>query len=316
MSFQDQKVQLARYQQIDDELFANQEESFRQNQADSEVSYPSKKQRPWIVVTVITVLVLGLLVVMSRRDSAPLNVTVTNMTDGAESLFDASGRYVMRNFDEQKPMSSFLPGLGGIWGVPMWAFYVNRGQGLTAFGVDNKDGAIAKYNSAEKAYQQTAFTGFRTFLKGRIGDTTWHAMPFFPRMDSEYSTQRDMSIGMNEMEIKETDTRTNTQTDVLYFTVPEEEFPALVRKVTITNLDTDRPLSLEILDGLTRLEPSGIPNGNLDAMGRTMEAWMNVYNMEDGDATQPFYHVSQGTADAAEVQVVKKGHFSLAFVEG
>ena len=45
----------------------------------------------------------------------------------------------------------------------MWAFYVNRGQGLTSFGVQNKDGAIQGFATAEKAYRDTAFTGFRTF---------------------------------------------------------------------------------------------------------------------------------------------------------
>lgn len=54
----------------------------------------------------------------------------------------------------------------GLWGVPMWAFYINRGQGITSFGIQNKDGGIAKFLTAEKAYQETAFTGFRTFLKG------------------------------------------------------------------------------------------------------------------------------------------------------
>lgn len=29
--------------------------------------------------------------------------------------FDDLGRYIMRNYDEAKPMSNFLPGLGGLW---------------------------------------------------------------------------------------------------------------------------------------------------------------------------------------------------------
>ncbi len=68
-------------------------------------------------------------------------------------------RYIMRNFDTAKPMSSFLNGLGGVWGLPAWAFYVNRGQGISSFGKQNKDSAIAKFVTAEKAYQQTPFTG-------------------------------------------------------------------------------------------------------------------------------------------------------------
>lgn len=55
-----------------------------------------------------------------------------------QAKFDADGRYVFENYDDVKPMSNFLAGLGGLWGVPMWAFYVNRGQGITSFGVQNK----------------------------------------------------------------------------------------------------------------------------------------------------------------------------------
>lgn len=308
MAFKDQHSQLARYQEIDDQLFVSQEHEQQE--------HTRKKASPLVIVTFISIIVIGLITVLSKYSASSLIEVNGSGGDEDRSMFDAGGRFVMRNFDEQKPMSSFLPGLGGIWGVPMWAFYVNRGQGITAFGVDNKDGAIAKYNSAEKAYQQTAFTGFRTFLKGHIGDSTWNHMPFFPKMGPECAAQRDMSIGMNEMEINEIEPSKSIQTNILYFTVPEEEFPALVRKVTITNMDKQNELSLEILDGLTKLEPSGIPNGNLDSMGRTMEAWMNVYNMDDSDTTQPFFHVSQGTADAAQVQVVTQGHFSLAFLEG
>jgi hypothetical protein len=35
------------------------------------------------------------------------------------ALFDNDGRYVMRNYDDIKPSSNFLAGLGGLWGIPM-----------------------------------------------------------------------------------------------------------------------------------------------------------------------------------------------------
>lgn len=40
-------------------------------------------------------------------------------TSSDTALFDDAGRYVMRNYDDIKPNSNFLAGLGGIWGVPM-----------------------------------------------------------------------------------------------------------------------------------------------------------------------------------------------------
>lgn len=49
--------------------------------------------------------------------------------------------------------------------------------------------------------------------------------------------------------------------------------------------------------------------------GRAVEAWMNVYNV-DGDAiSEPFFHISQGTADTSTVQIIKDGYFSVAFFE-
>ena len=77
----------------------------------------------------------------------------TGSSSSAAQAFDKAGRYIMRDFDRAKPMSSFLPGVGGLWGIPMWAFYVNRGQGLATFGVENKDGGILLFQTAEKTYQ-------------------------------------------------------------------------------------------------------------------------------------------------------------------
>lgn len=35
------------------------------------------------------------------------------------TIFDAKGRYLHRNYDMKSPFSSFLPGLAGLWGIPM-----------------------------------------------------------------------------------------------------------------------------------------------------------------------------------------------------
>lgn len=195
----------------------------------------------------------------------------------------------------------------------MWAFYVNRGQALASFGVTNKDGAVAKYNTAEKAYQQVPFDGFRTFLRGTRGKTSFSHMPFF--LGEAAQRERNMAVGLNSLELTEIDSELQLNTTVSYFTITDEDFPALIRRTTFTNMHSDEPLHLEVLDGLACLEPSGLSNFNLDSMGRTMEAWMNVYNMNGTDHTQPFYHISQGTADTPQVQVVKEGHFVVAFVE-
>ena len=241
----------------------------------------------------------------------------------ATANFDAQGRFVMKNFDTAKPMSDFLNGLGGIWGVPMWAFFVNRGQGITSFGKQNKDGGIEKFVTAEKAYQETPFTGFRTFVKGvRAGKPFTH-MPFFPRSSADGEPDdiiRNMMIGQNEMEIEEIETNLGLQTNVLYFTAPNEDYPSLVRRTTFTNLDPSQPLQIEVLDGLARLVPAGLTNSGLDAMGRTFEAYMRVYNV--GSAAtggsvikEPFFHATQSTGDTAQVTLVNDGQFVVSFLD-
>ena len=84
--------------------------------------------------------------------------------------FDSQNRFVIENFDIFPPFASFLPGIAGPLGIPLWAFYVNRGQAIASFGVESKDNPIVEFQPANKAYQLTPYTGFRTFIKcGQAG---------------------------------------------------------------------------------------------------------------------------------------------------
>jgi len=40
--------------------------------------------------------------------------------------FDSQGRFVLENYASAHPFASFLPGIAGPQGIPMWVFYVNR----------------------------------------------------------------------------------------------------------------------------------------------------------------------------------------------
>ncbi|CAM9775534.1 unnamed protein product [Phaeothamnion confervicola] len=62
------------------------------------------------------------------------------------------GRFVLKNYDRSKPFASFLPALGGEYGIPMWAFYVNRGQGMAAFGLESKEHPLMEFEPANIAY--------------------------------------------------------------------------------------------------------------------------------------------------------------------
>lgn len=75
------------------------------------------------------------------------------------------GGFEIRNYMKKEPFCSFLPGIAGEMGIPMWCFYVNRGQGICSFGVENKSGAIMEFYPAHQAYRNTPMTGYRTFMK-------------------------------------------------------------------------------------------------------------------------------------------------------
>ena len=66
---------------------------------------------------------------------------------------DSSNRFIIDGYATMRPFSSFLPGIAGPMGVPLWAFYVNRGQAMASFGVESKDSPIMEYQPANKAYQ-------------------------------------------------------------------------------------------------------------------------------------------------------------------
>ena len=57
----------------------------------------------------------------------------------------------------RKPtFSGFLPGIAGVHGIPLWCYYVNRGQGIVSFGAQDKDHPIMEFYPAHTAYQTLA----------------------------------------------------------------------------------------------------------------------------------------------------------------
>ena len=57
----------------------------------------------------------------------------------SDYYFDQKKRFIIEDYHRQKTFSSFLPGIAGEQGIPIWAFYVNRGQGISSFGIQDKD---------------------------------------------------------------------------------------------------------------------------------------------------------------------------------
>ena len=147
---------------------------------------PKMRSSPWKEQTKCTVAliasILALVLCISALLFVATNSTIIhsntnenndNKLPGASTattkLFDESGRYIFEDYDIQTPFSDFLPGLAGIYGKPLYAFFVNRGQCIASFGVETKETPIMEFSSANIAYQNTALTGFRTFIQGYRG---------------------------------------------------------------------------------------------------------------------------------------------------
>ncbi|QHE53653.1 cellobiose phosphorylase [Pontibacillus sp. HMF3514] len=223
--------------------------------------------------------------------------------------FNDERYFVIENFDQAKTFSSFLPGLAGLYGVPMWAFYVNRGQGLVSFGIQDKQNAITEFFPANQAYERVSINGFRTFIKVKRNNESELFEPFSP--DIIQNVQRNMFIKENELIVIERNEEYGIETHVTYFTLPNENFAALMRKVQVKNI-SDEPVHLEVVDGLPAIIPFGIEDAAYKAVGNTLKSWMDVFNLEQNLA---YFRVRSSTGDTAEVEEVTKGHFYASFTD-
>ncbi len=208
--------------------------------------------------------------------------------------------FVIEDYARKAPFSSFLPGLCDLTGIPVWSFYVNRGQAIASFGAGDKEHSIMEFFPAHQSYQNVKTTGFRTFVKadGRVVE------PF-----ADETLPHRMRIFMNALEI-ETELP-GLRVRASYFTLPGERLGALARTLTIENA-ADHPLRMEVLDGMSALIPSGVSLSTLKAIGQTARAWMQV---EDVERRTPYFRVRASMDDSAEVSQVEAGHFALGFDE-
>src|SRR3989338_123176 len=115
------------------------------------------------------------------------------------------GRFVIKNYNTKKPFSNFLPGIAGLFGTPIWVFYVNRCQGIASFGTKNKDNAILEFFPANKAYQTVTTQGFRTFIKcSRSGGRCSFYEPFRePAVQSTEAVEQRLEMSSHEFLVEE-----------------------------------------------------------------------------------------------------------------
>ena len=220
-------------------------------------------------------------------------------------FLDDSGRFVIKNYQQQKTFASFLPGIAGKFGIPIWAFYVNRGQGIASFGSRNKDHAIMEFYPANKSYQNTATKGFRTFIKLIAEDKVYEA---FRNLNAKIKSK--MIIAPDSLKIEEENLELGLKTTVSYYILPNEDFGALVREVAVENIVAEAR-ELEVLDGMPILIPFGIENEALKEVSQTISAWAEVDCFEN---KTPFYKLRASAADEAEVKQMTAGNFYISIL--
>ena len=152
------------------------------------------------------------------------------------------GKFVIENYNWETSFANFFPGIAGRYGVPLWTYYVSRNQGVCSAGVRDKNHQIMEFLPFNKALECVGLQGFRTFLK--MGSDIYE--PFLKTDDPAVSQK--MIVSSAELEIQELNSALGIESDVLYFQLPNDSFPGLVRRLTLKNSGS-KTQELELIDG-------------------------------------------------------------------
>lgn len=216
-------------------------------------------------------------------------------------MCDSAQSYIIPEYGRRPAFSSFLPGVAGERGIPLWCFYVNRGQCVAGFGSRDKNHSIMEFCPANVAYQRVQTQGFRTFIK----------------MDG--TVVEPFADGLGEMRIEENglaiEWRSSTHgliVRVSYFLVPGMQLGMLARRVTLQN-SGKRARCLEALDGLAAIVPFGLSQHDLKMMGQTAKAWMMTEGL---DESMPYFRLRASISDTTSVAPIEDGSFAACGVEG
>jgi hypothetical protein len=176
--------------------------------------------------------------------------------------------------------------------------------------VRDKNGAMLEFHPANKAYALTPLLGFRTFLK--VGSASGDAVhePFLPTPAA--GVLQRLCIRPGEIEVEETHAAIGLRIRVVYFTLPNENLPALVRQVTVLNTGT-RAVTLEALDGLPQIVPYGLEERLLKHMSRTMEAFAEIRHVGE---RLPFFKLKVEPSDKPDVTWIDGGFFAFTLHQG
>ena len=195
--------------------------------------------------------------------------------------------FIIENFQNAKTFSSFFPAVSGVHGKPLWAFYCNRGQCLASFGVQSKSTPIIPFDTAYSAYQNISLKSFRTFIKANND--------FIEPFSNLQNTNTLMKIDRAKLTISEIEK--NFKIEIIYSTIPNESFSALIRKVKITNISND-PINFQLIDGLPIIVPNGLSNYEYKELATLMSSYCVVENLNN---KMPFIKFNTSNNDCSEI---------------
>jgi len=232
------------------------------------------------------------------------------MSSSVKYNLNGNGSFTIKDYNNAKTFSNFFPGIAGLWGIPMWVFYVNRGQCISSFGIESKDKAIMEFQPANKAYRLTALQGMRTFIKVKCGSKTTYWEPFQNYLlGTDFKKTQSLSMTAHDLTLEEKNEELGLSIKVNYFTLPDEPFAALVRQVELKNLGA-KSVDIEIIDGMPVITPYGLTDSIAKNMARTVEAWVKVRNLEN---KAPYYQLNVEVADTPVVTHIHEGNFFISF---
>ena len=218
----------------------------------------------------------------------------------------SDNEFIIENYNYSKPFSSFLPGIAGVDGIPMWVFYVNRNQAVCSLGIESKDRAMMEFLPAKFAYQRVGTQGFRTFIKvmAKGGFTLYEPFRIYEK-EEKYIPSQVMTVTPYSVVLREVHEKLGISVEVRYCNVVREPFPGLIRQVEIKNISR-RPLKIELLDGMPQVIPFGMDDAGLKKMRYLAKSFGFVENLEK---KIPYFHIKTTHADGPEVAMVKRGHY-------
>ena len=222
------------------------------------------------------------------------------------------GSFVIENYNLAPTFASFFPGISGVKGIPMWAYYVNRGQGICTFGIKNKNYSIMEFYPANVSYNLVNTFGFRTFLKIKKENETICYEPFKNNCTDTKNIKQNMYISSYDLTIEEINTDVGIKTLVTYFTLPSQPLAGLLRKVKVENISKQN-IQIEIVDGMPKILPYYVNSWAQKYMSTTIQAWTKVDNFDKKGV--PFYRLKVETEDSSEVVEITEGNFFYSFIQ-